>query len=39
MINIRPSKGNSGMEVESGAIREAMKAMVFELVGRGEELP
>ena len=39
MINIRPARGNLGMEVQDPGIREKMRAIVFDLVGRGEPLP
>jgi hypothetical protein len=39
MINIRPARGNRGMTIEDPAVRERVKTVVFELIGRGEPLP
>lgn len=39
MINIRPSQKNLTMAVQDPKVREVMRALVFELVGRGEFLP
>jgi len=39
LINIRPSRGNASMEIESEGLRARVRAMVFELVGTGEALP
>ncbi len=39
MINIRPSQKNVTMAVQDPKVREAMRAIVFDLVGRGEALP
>ena len=40
MINIRPSQKNTTMAVQDPKIREdSMRAIVFDLVGRGEALP
>ena len=36
MINIRPSQGNRAMIVQDPAVRERIRAVVFELIGRGE---
>ncbi|MBI4486759.1 MAG: hypothetical protein HY655_12180 [Acidobacteria bacterium] len=38
LINIRPSQGNRSMQVQDVAIRDAIRAIVHELVGRGESL-
>ena len=38
LINIRPAQNNRAMEVQDPAIREEMRAIVHELVGRGEPL-
>ena len=37
LINIRPSDGNRGMLIEEGGIRDAVRSIVHQLVGRGEE--
>ena len=39
LINIRPSQGNASMEIESEDLRARVRSMVFELVGKGEDLP
>jgi hypothetical protein len=39
MINIRPSQKNLTMAVQDPKVREAMRAIVFDLIGRGEALP
>jgi hypothetical protein len=39
LINIRPSQGNAGMEVEDRALREQIRAIVHELLGKGEPAP
>jgi hypothetical protein len=39
MINIRPSRKNLTMAVQDPKVREAMRAIVFDFVGRGEALP
>jgi hypothetical protein len=36
LINIRPSAGNRGMELQDGALREKVREITFALVGRGE---
>jgi hypothetical protein len=36
LINIRPAQGNRGMVVQDAAVAEKMRAIVFDLVGRGE---
>jgi hypothetical protein len=38
LINIRPARGNPGMEVEDPVIRERIRALTFVLVGEGEPL-
>lgn len=38
MINIRPSQGNTGMEVTDPATRERMRDLTRRLVGEGEEM-
>lgn len=37
LINIRPAEGNRSMEVADGAVRQAIRDITFELIGRGEE--
>lgn len=39
LINIRPSQGNRGMIVQDVALRERIRSVVFDLLGRGEALP
>jgi hypothetical protein len=38
LINIRPSQGNSSMEIESEDLRARVRSMVLELIGKGEVL-
>ena len=38
LINIRPAQGNRAMEVQDPKIRQAMRSIVSDLVGRGEPL-
>jgi hypothetical protein len=38
LINIRPAAGNRGMELLDAALRESIRALTFQLVGRGEPL-
>ena len=38
LINIRPSQGNLGMEVQDPALRERIRALTGALVGDGEGL-
>lgn len=38
LINIRPAQDNRGMEVQDPAIRETMRTLVHQLVGKGEAL-
>jgi hypothetical protein len=37
-INIRPSAGNRGMELQDPALREIVRQLTFALVGEGEAL-
>ncbi len=37
LINIRPGQGNPGMELQDSGLRDAMRAIVFALIGRGTE--
>jgi hypothetical protein len=39
LISIRPAANNPSMEVQSPAIREKMREVVFALIGGGEPLP
>jgi len=38
LINIRPARGNRGMQVEAPTIREHIRALTFSLIGSGEPL-
>jgi len=38
MVNLRPSQNNSTMELRDPALRERVRALVFELLGKGESL-
>jgi hypothetical protein len=38
LINIRPARGNPGMEVGDPAIRSRMRSLTFALIGEGEPL-
>ncbi|MBI4476120.1 MAG: hypothetical protein HY654_03045 [Acidobacteria bacterium] len=38
LINIRPSQGNRSMQVQDMAVRDAIRTVVHEVVGRGESL-
>ena len=38
LINIRPSVGNRGMEIEDAAVRGRVRELTFSLIGRGEPL-
>jgi hypothetical protein len=38
LINIRPAAGNDGMEIEDPAIRDRIRAITHEVLGRGEPL-
>jgi hypothetical protein len=37
LINIRPARGNRGMEVEDAAVRDRIRELTFALVGDGRE--
>lgn len=39
LINIRPGQGNRSMVVEDPELRERIRTLTFELIGRGEPLP
>jgi hypothetical protein len=39
LINIRPSQGNRGMELENDDLRGRLRELTFRLIGRGEPLP
>ncbi len=39
LINIRPARGNPGMEVQDPAVRERMRTLTHALIGVGEETP
>jgi hypothetical protein len=39
LINIRPAQGNRGMEVQDPELRERIRELTFELIGKGEPLP
>ncbi len=36
LINIRPARGNPGMEVEDPAIRQRVRVLTFALIGEGD---
>jgi Protein of unknown function (DUF5674) len=38
LINIRPGEGNRSMEIGDEKLREAVREITFELIGRGEEI-
>jgi len=38
LINVRPSQGNNSMEVVREDLREKMREITFEMIGRGEDL-
>ncbi|MBI2528655.1 MAG: hypothetical protein HYV93_22065 [Candidatus Rokubacteria bacterium] len=38
LINIRPSRGNPGMEVQDEGVRERIRELTFALIGEGEDL-
>ncbi len=38
LINIRPSAGNRGMELQDPALREKVRDITFALLGQGEAL-
>jgi hypothetical protein len=37
LINIRPAQGNRGMLIQDAGVRDEVRAITFELIGRGEE--
>ncbi len=39
LINIRPTAGNRGMELQDPVLRERVREITFELLGEGEALP
>lgn len=39
LINIRPAQGNRSMKVEDPSLREQIRELTFELIGKGEPLP
>ena len=39
LINIRPAHGNRSMEIADHAVREQVRELTFDLIGRGEALP
>lgn len=39
LINIRPAQGNRSMMIQDAGIRERVRELTFELIGRGEPLP
>ncbi len=39
LINIRPAHGNRSMEIEDADVRERVRLITFDLLGRGEPLP
>jgi hypothetical protein len=39
LINIRPARGNPGMEIEDETVRERVRELTFALIGEGEDLP
>lgn len=36
LINIRPAQGNRSMEIQDSAVRDKVRELTFELIGRGE---
>ncbi len=38
LINIRPARGNIGMEVADAGVRERIRLLVHRLIGEGESL-
>ena len=38
LINIRPSQGNRGMEVQDPSVRDRLREVVSRLIGKGESL-
>ncbi|MAE69349.1 MAG: hypothetical protein CME06_02645 [Gemmatimonadetes bacterium] len=39
LINIRPTQGNPGMLIGDESVRRQVRAITFDLIGRGEALP
>lgn len=39
LINIRPAEGNRSMEIQDEGLREYVRELTFEFIGRGEPLP
>jgi hypothetical protein len=39
LINIRPARGNPGMEIADPQIRDQVRSITFDLVGKGGALP
>ncbi len=37
LINIRPAEGNRSMEIADEGVRQSIREITFELVGRGQE--
>lgn len=35
LINIRPSQGNPGMEIQDSSVRETLRELTFTLLGKG----
>jgi hypothetical protein len=38
LINIRPAQGNRSMEIADTSVRDCVREITFELIGRGEPL-
>lgn len=38
LINIRPTRGNGGMEIADPAVRERVRAIAYRLLGEGESI-
>ena len=38
LINIRPAQGNRSMEIADTSVRDRVREITFELIGRGEPL-
>lgn len=38
LINIRPAQGNRSMEIADTSVRDRVREVTFELIGRGEPL-
>jgi len=38
LINIRPAQGNRSMDLADADLRERIREITFEIIGRGEEL-